>query len=153
MSPHPEPEHPQPEPVSWKRLGGLILALLLCLGLLWLTQWSGCGSNSAKDHPPVRSTYYYQLITHMRKMGPAVYQATGDQGKSNSKPLNQWLDRSQTLVRLLGKDEDSSEACRQKARETEVELMQMRQQTKGQEAYNTGYQAWQKINDLLLKCK
>jgi len=130
-------------------LGGLAV----CLGLLWLLQFNGCSQNPTDKHPPVRSSFYYQLVFHTKQMGPAVYQATGDKGNKNPKPLTVWLIKTESLVHALGKDSASSEDCQSAAKQTETDLHKLDSQTEGQKAYGTGFTAWIKINDLLLKCK
>ena len=141
-----------PSSPNWKTPASLFAVLILCLGALWLTTLKGCGGDE-KDHPPVRSTYYYQLVFHVRKMGPAVYQATGDQGKQTSAPLDRWLLHAQVLTRDLSQDKVASMPCRQAAAQTSAQLHSLAAQTKGSKAYTTGYKAWQQVNALLLKCE
>lgn len=152
MSDQPTPEKQPPEDPNWRTPATLFGVLFLCIGVLWLTQLHGCG-NGTKNHPAVRSTYYYQLVFHTKQMGPAVYQATGDQGNQNSKPLFLWLLKAESLTHSMGKDKASSDDCKQAGKQTEVELHKLNSQTEGDKAYGTGYKAWKAVNDLLLKCQ
>ena len=153
MSDQPAPEKQPLQDPSWKTPATLFGVLFLCLGVLWLTQIHGCSAGSKSDHPPVRSSFYYQLVIHTKQMGPAVYQATGDQGNKNSKPLFIWLLKAESLVHSMGKDGASSNSCKQAAKQTEVELHKLNSQTEGDKAYGAGYKAWKSVNDLLLKCE
>mgnify|MGYP006300491435 CR=1 FL=1 len=148
-------DHPEPSASNrnWKTPATLIGVLVLCLGLLWIGNFKGCGADKPKDHPPVKSTYYYQLIFHMKKMGPAVFQATGDQGKKTSEPMLNWLMQAELLTRYLSNDKVASKQCRTDAANTYMSLHQLDDKLEGSQAYDSGYKAWDQINQLLIKCR
>ena len=159
-----EPKNPQKPP--FRRLFPLKtgLALIILLGASVGTVFLFSGRPNPKKPPavqnPIRPKAYYGLVFHLRDLGGAVYQATGDKSrcpgrgcKPDNRALKSWFEQTQTLLADLSNDPALPNQCQDRIPLAKRTLSkEVKKLDAPRSSYGAGYLAGKEISLLLSIC-